>query len=428
MSEGLERLPENAVKLPELAWYGAGFMNLHLPEKWDVTVASMPGYADKPLQTGQVRTSLRNPVGSKDLADLCRDRSEAVVIVDDMTRPTRTYELLPPVLEALRRGGITRDHIRVIVGLGAHGACNRIDFAKKLGEKTVEEYPVYNHNPFGSHVDLGRTSRGTPVQVNGEVMECDLKIGIGLVVPHPQAGFGGGAKIVLPGVVSMDTIAANHGDLGGFRSGDSKPHPSAGWGKTERNVVRLDMEETAAMAGLDFKLDVLVNGLGETTGVFCGDFVQEHRAAVKVARRTYATEVVPEADVVVANTYGKANEATLSLPLANASVRPGGTVVIIANAPEGQVTHYLYGKFGKMLGGRLFRPSLASPRFGKLIICSQFKIVDPFLPIVNPELITWVGNWAEAIEEIGRPATGDFKVAIYPNAEMQAPREVLEQP
>ncbi|MEM2906190.1 MAG: lactate racemase domain-containing protein [Candidatus Bathyarchaeia archaeon] len=421
-------MSRRVVKLPELAWYGAGYVNIRFPEAWDVIVSPMEGYDAKPVEKAEVKAALRNPVGGKSLKRLSRGRKEAVIIVDDMTRPTRTYELLPPVLEELKRGGITRDHIRVIVGLGAHGACDRIDFAKKLGEKVVEEYPVYNHNPFGSHVDLGETSRGTPVQVNSEVMDCDLRIGVGLVVPHPQAGFGGGAKIILPGVVSMDTIAANHGDVGGFKSGDSQPHPSAGWGKVEGNVVRLDMEEAAKMAGLDAKLDVLVNGIGETTAVFYGDFVQEHRAAVNVARSHYATQIVPEADVVVANTYAKANEATLSLALANASVKQGGTIVIIANAPDGQVTHYLYGKFGKRFGGRLHRPSLTSPKFGKLILCSQFKVVDPFLPIVNPELITWVSSWSEAVEAVGRPATGKFRVAVYPNAETQAPREALQQP
>lgn len=420
-------MPERVVKLPQLAWYGAGYVNLHFPETWDVTVAPMQGYEAKPSESAQVKAALRNPIGAKSLDRLSRGRREAVIVVDDMTRPTRTYELLPLVLEELRRGGITREHVRIVVGLGAHGACDRMDFAKKLGEKVVQEYPVYNHNPFGSHADLGQTSRGTPVQVNSEVTDCDLKIGIGLVVPHPQAGFGGGAKIVLPGVASLDTIAANHGDLGGFESGDSEPHPSAGWGKVEENVVRLDMEEAAAMAGLDAKIDVLVNGFGETTAVFCGDCVQEHRAAVRVGRASYATDVVPEADVVVANTYAKANEATLSLPLANASVKRGGTVVIIANAPDGQVTHYLYGKFGKKFGGRLHRPSLASPKFGKLIVCSQFKVADPFLPIVDPELITWVGTWSEAVEAVGRPTKGKLRVAVYANAETQAPREVLQQ-
>lgn len=416
------------MKVPELAWYGTGYVNLRFPEAWEVTVAPMAGYEAKPLEKTQIKAAMRNTIGAKRLDRLSRGRREAVIIVDDMTRPTRTYELLPFVLQELRKGGITNDHVRVILGLGAHGACDRIDFTKKLGEKVVEEYPVYNHNPFGAAVDLGRTSRGTPVQVNSEVMDCDLKVGVGLVVPHPQAGFGGGGKIVLPGVTSIDTIAANHGDVGGFNSGDSTPHPSAGWGRVEGNVVRLDMEEAAAMAGLDFKVDVLVNGVGETTAVFAGDFVQEHRAAVNLARSHYATDVVPEADVVVANTYAKANEATLSLALANRSVKQGGTIVVIANAPDGQVTHYLYGKFGKRFGGRLHRPSPASPRFGRLILCSQFKVVDPFLPIVSPELITWVSNWPEAVEVVGKPATGRLRVAVYPNAETQAAREVLQQP
>jgi hypothetical protein len=40
--------------------------------------------------------------------------------------------------------------------------------------------------------------------------EADLKIGVGFITPHPIAGFGGGGKIVIPGLGSMETIQSNH--------------------------------------------------------------------------------------------------------------------------------------------------------------------------------------------------------------------------
>ena len=41
---------------------------------------------------------------------------------------------------------------------------------------------------------MGKTSLGTPVYVNKIVAISDLVIGIGGILPHGQAGFGGGAK------------------------------------------------------------------------------------------------------------------------------------------------------------------------------------------------------------------------------------------
>ena len=59
------------------------------------------------------------------------------ILFDDMTRPTRVYELIPYVLEQLYQGGIEKRNIRFICALGTHGALKRDDFVKKLGQSTL---------------------------------------------------------------------------------------------------------------------------------------------------------------------------------------------------------------------------------------------------------------------------------------------------
>ncbi len=409
------------VEMPTLLWYGNTDVELQFPEDWEVHLCPMPGANHPALGPRVIREALSNPLGSERIGSLAAKREEAAIIFDDMTRPTRTYEIVPFILEELKKGGISDDHIRFVDALGCHGANNRPDFVKKLGEDVVERFPVYNHNPFHNLTDIGETSRGTPVQVNAEVMECDLKIGVGCVVPHPSAGYGGGAKIILPGVVSLDTTYHNHGVVGRVKPGSTSLHPTVGWGKVEQNVMRLDMEEAARLAQLDVKVDALINSRGETTALFAGDFVKEHREAVKLARRVYETKPLAEADIVVANTYAKANEARLAMPMALASVKSGGTVVLIANTPEGQVTHYLNGKFGKEGGGRLCFPRSYPPELGRLIVFSPYKIVDPFLSWGNPDSYTWVKTWGEVLEELKTTHAGTARVAVYPNAETQCP-------
>ena len=108
---------------------------------------------------------------------------------------------------------------------------------RKLGSELVENYLVFNHNVYEHHVKMGTTSRGTPVLINREVAGCDLKIGVGALIPHFEAGYGGGAKILMPGVSGIDTIAHNHVDV-------TKGHPElVGLGKVKNNPQRLDMEE-----------------------------------------------------------------------------------------------------------------------------------------------------------------------------------------
>ena len=56
----------------------------------------------------------------------------------------------------------------------------------------------------------GVSSRGTPVWVHDEVAKCDVRIAIGQAQSN-HWGYGGGGKLILPGVCSDETIESNHG-------------------------------------------------------------------------------------------------------------------------------------------------------------------------------------------------------------------------
>jgi nickel-dependent lactate racemase len=413
------------VKVPTLLWYGDKTLTLRFPAGWDVEVYPMDGDDRPPIGDREIRSAFSKPIGSKTIGELAGTHEEAVIVVDDMTRATRAYQLVPHVLRELREGGISKDHVRFIVGLGAHGSCDRIDFVKKLGEEVVEQFPVYNHNPFGNLTYLGKTSRGTPVSINSEFMACDLRIGVGSIVPHPQAGFGGGAKIVLPGVASIETITHNHGEVGGFTGAVFNPHPTAGWGRYSGNVLRLDMEEAAKMAGLHVKVDAILNGKGQISGLFMGDVIAEFKEGVKLAKEVYSTSIPEEPDIVVANTYAKSNEASLAMWLATLTVRDGGSVVLIANAPDGQVNHYVYGKFGKDLGGTLYTGRRPRTKISRLIIYSAYEIRDPQLQILDPDEQIWLRDWGEVLEELKKSHGDRARVAVFPNTEIQIPPQSI---
>ena len=123
----------------------------------------------------------------------------------------------------------------------------------------MARFPVYNHNAFGNCTHVGKTKTyGTEVYVNEEVMKCDLKIAIGSVVPHPMNGFGGGGKIILPGVTSFETTRQNHES---FYETARQPreHRIVGMGIFEENPMRMDIEEAARLAGLDVMINCLIN-------------------------------------------------------------------------------------------------------------------------------------------------------------------------
>jgi len=392
-------------------------LEVYFPETWEVNYYPMMGFNSPPMDLKDIKRALRNPINCKPLSKLAEGKKEVAIVVDDITRPTKAHQILKLVINELK--GISSDAIRIIVALGAHGACYRYQLNKKLGESILNQYAVYLHNPFYGNEKFGETTFGTPIEVNSEYSYCDLKIGLGCIVPHPGAGFGGGSKIILPGIASFNSIYHLHGIVEGRKEGKRKPN--TGWGKVKDNPMRKDMEEFTNRVGLDMKIDVIVNGKGDTVKVFAGNHSDEFMEGVKYARYHYSTKLEGEFDVIIANVYAKANEAVLGFINWRGKLKEKGTFVLIANPPEGQIPHYMMGVFGKRFSAPL-RSKITSTQ--KLIILSKYKVLDPWLPI--NENLSWVKDWKEVLEEI-KNNHKEPRVAIIPNADIQCSYEILRE-
>ena len=267
-------------------------------------------------------------------------------------------------------------------------------------------------------MDLGKTSRGTPILVNREFMDCDLKIGIGGLIPHMGAGFGGGGKLVFPGVMSIESVAYNHGKI---RS--KNPSDTTGMlGIVVGNILREDIEEAVGKIGLDMKIDLLINNKREIIGVFAGDFIAQHRAGVERAREVYATPCPEDVDIVVSNAYPIENQATKGVWPARVCLKKGGLAVIVTQTVEGQALHYLTGRFGTDYGGRLWNPTRAGvPRANRVLVCSEYLSrtdLDRFGP---PGQVIGCASWADVLEHLEAEYPERARVAVFPCAAIQCP-------
>ena len=183
-------------EIPWAAWRGRKKQQLTFPNNWKVTMASMAGR--KNVGEDEIKQAFANPIGHETVRKLAEGKKTAAIAVDDLTRPTQAFRFMPFIVEELRKGGIGEDGIKIIMAIGCHRPLMKADQEKKLGKKMANRFPVFNNHPYEYFVDLGKTSRGTPVQINRHFVEADLKIGVGFITPHPTAGFGGGGKIVIP--------------------------------------------------------------------------------------------------------------------------------------------------------------------------------------------------------------------------------------
>ncbi len=411
------------IELPSNIWYGDEPLRFEPPENWDVTVFRMSGDTAPSIGREEILKRLKDPIASKPLSKLAEESKEAVIVFDDMTRPTRLEEIARSVVGELKKAGVSDENIVFICANGAHGTYDREDFAKKLGEETVESYSVFNHNPLTNLEYLGETSAGTPVDINAEVMSYRLKIGLGCILPHPQFGYGGGAKIVLPGVAGIRSIIYNHGVIGGWSAAMSirELHPTCqmAYGRiNEENALRRDAEEAARMAKFDFIVNTLVNTRRDNTHVFAGDIVEAQRKGVEVARSHYSTQISMDFDVVISNAYSKASEAAIAT-WTSLCLKQGGTLVIVCNSKTGQISHYVHGRWGmRRKGGFLYLPPPETlNRAGKVVFVSKYQEKQPWLEVYDGNVVK-VRTPEEMIEEIGRDK---LKVAVFPDATIQKP-------
>jgi len=402
------------ITLQQHLWHGLSELPIDLPDSWNVQVCPMNGAETPALTFEQLKQAILTPIDSPSIAAQAKGKRSAVIIFDDMTRPTRTYEIVPIVVEELLAAGIPEERITFVCALGTHGALTQIEFRKKLGADITKRFRVYNHNIYENCVEVGTTRRGTRMRINRGVTEAELKIGIGVVTPHPQAGFSGGGKLVLPGIAHVDSISHYHLDV------EAMGKETTGMGKHQSNILREEIDEAAALVGINYFINVIVNGRGETTDLFAGSRTGSHARAVEKAAIHYATEPIPTGkDLTIANAFAKANEMPIALllglmPLKNLS----GTIVIIADSPEGQVIHYLLGRFGTGYGGRQYP-------VGEIPASIDLIIMAPFLDktfgdwFANPEVITWTETCDETLKILESRFADGADVAVIPNATMQ---------
>jgi nickel-dependent lactate racemase len=280
---------------------------LTFPGGWRVTVYD-PHRLDRypPFDDDALLRSLHHPIGSLPLHELAGKYDRAVVLVDDLSRPTPAYRVVGHVLRQIQDGGIPPNRIRILIAMGTHRGLTKFDHVSmhtekmlKVGREAVEHYDVIDHD-FADEETYNvavEVDEGPPIRVNKH-LEGALIVGISGVYPHGGAGFGGGGKIILPGVSHRDLINWNHQTLEWHTYGTIYPEEITTPG------IRRHIEKVARAVGLDFTLQIVSRPDQEIIGLFCGDFVQAHRHACHLAKEAYETPVPEDVpDVIFVNGY-----------------------------------------------------------------------------------------------------------------------------
>jgi nickel-dependent lactate racemase len=409
------------LSVPSRLWYENIEREISFPDRWQVSDLTSPGFNKPGLSPEQLRKKIESPIAGPALYELAKEKKQAVIVFDDMTRPTPVNKIAPFVLDILHKAGMKRDQIRFLWALGSHGAYDMINARKKLGDEIVENYTVYNHDPFQNTVRVGRTPTGVELWFNREFMDCDLKIGIGCITAHVHVGFGGGAKLILPGVAGIETINQFHNQL-------YRDQSRTGLGNFDNNILRAECDAAGDLAGLNFKVDCLLNRRGEITNLYAGSFKATHETGGNEGKDHYGIPFSSGYDIVVSNAYGKANEAAIAMRLAFMTMKPDAlaTTVLISDAPEGQVPHYVMRSWGTCYGGRHFSPR--SPGFvphvmKKLIVLSPYPDRTSLDLICHQDDAVIVKTWPEVLAILEQDYPSEARVAVIQDGTMQYLRQ-----
>jgi len=410
----------NTIRLPQLYGEEVRDLELSFPESWHITTSGIAGAQRPRLKPQEIESAIAHPIGTPPLSELARGKEEVAILFDDATRLTRTAEIIPFVLAELAQAGVPDEHIRFIAALGAHGAMTRADFARKLGENVLARFPVYNHNPIQEGTYVGTTSFGTKVFVNSEVARCDLKIAIGNISPHIRAGFSGGGKIILPGVAALPIIESLH-QLANKATREHADNPVIGLGIFDANPIRAHCQEAAKLAGPAFIVHCLHNQRGETVAVYAGDPTLAYAKGVEDAKKHYISKKFANQDGVIVNALARPREAGISLGMALASAsEKGSDIVLVANAPEGQITHYLLGSFGKSHSSPLVTRRKLPAHIRHLIIFTQYPDHAGHSSWLEPsEKVVTMTKWEEVLGLLQKNHGEGTNVVVYPAADCQ---------
>ncbi len=314
-------------KLP----FGDGYLPVAVPTEHLLGVVLPKAAAnDDRDEQALVREALAHPLGTPALRTLVRPGQQVAIVVSDRTRPCPTDRLLPPVLEELAAAGVPDADVTVVVALGLHRAQTPAELVTLVGSEVYARVRVVNHD-VEDVVRLGVTARGTPVELFRPLVEADVRICLGNLEFHYFAGFSGGAKAILPGCASPSAVAANHGLMA---------RPGAETGRLEGNPVREDLEEGAAMIGVDFILNVIVDDRHRMVAAFAGHVREAHRKGCERVAERGVVPIAERADIVLVSAGGypldvNMYQAQKALDNAVHAVREGGVIVWVAECREG---------------------------------------------------------------------------------------------
>ncbi len=321
--------------------FGDGSINLSIPEK------NLAGYIEpKPSKTSAdveagIERVLNNPHGPL-LSDISKSHS-VCVLVEDHTRDAPHWDMISAVVHHL----VDANHVQFIITTGSHEVdhpenLNIVDMIKRAASNVkLSNYDVTIHDCQSQNmIELGKTSRGTPVIVNALAVGHDVYVSLSDMKAHYFAGYSNVVKNFLPGVCGFKTIEANHALALNPRStfGIHPFHPDA---SRRDNPLAEDMKEAMEMItrGAKIFLVAIVTSNRKLVWADAGYHEPVTARGMELLDETSSFLVKPRTRIVVSPGGYPQDEslyhAQRAIELTKNAVLDGGQILCLAECRDG---------------------------------------------------------------------------------------------
>ena len=359
--------------------YGKTSVDIDVPD--GATVAHPRRLPPVPDVGAEIRRAMAEPIGSSPLREISSGKRDAVVVINDITRPAPSREMLAAILDELRLAGIPEAAVTVVIATGNHRPNTPEEIARMIGEEHAKTLRVINHACEDDSVLTRISAPGVdiPIRINTHVARASVRILTGLIAPHQAAGYSGGRKSLTPGVAALETIAKQH-------SFPIRPYdPAMGWMKG--NPFHEVAITVARTVGIDFIVNVVKNCKGEVVHAVAGGLEAAHEAGVAVCEQSWVTTFPRKYDVVIVTPGGfprdiDLHQAQKAMSTAELVVAEGGVIVLLAECADG------IGKFAAWLKGakspqdvieRFTREGFTREHSSKAFMCARALAKHPVI-------------------------------------------------
>lgn len=286
--------------------------------------------------------AIQNPIGSSfnPFKENIKNYSISIVVSDSF-RYTGLEQFIKVMIEQLFSCGASQEQIKFLIAVGSHRAPTEEELCSILTPNIYSQFKhhifIPNPSDLGQYTYLGKTTRGTPVYIFNEVMKSDLLILTGTILFHYFAGFGGGRKLIVPGLSALPTIRHNHALS--IHPEKCEIHPAVKLGRLEGNPVAEDLLEGTLLTQKNyFIVNTVLSPDKKILKIFCGDLIKAHQAGTEFAKKIYSVQIPELVDIVIASAGEAKNFLQSHKALVNAwqaRKQPYGKIILIAPCVEG---------------------------------------------------------------------------------------------